>query len=133
MPKAFEKSENEKKLEAALKMEKTKSALREKIIRCRAMVEGMIERDMIKPSEVVAAQSEREGMSPIDARNAGMKAAIDEKMADMLKMDDSSLNSFSKLVNGMNKEASKKDVLSTMPLIEMKEESNNWMEKLPWS
>lgn len=127
-------SARELKLESELAAEKAKASLREKIIRCRAMVEDMIERDMIEPDESVVASAEREGSNAIDARNAGLKSAIDCKLAELLKMDETSIQSFAKLVGSLKKQASQSDNLTKMPNVPLTSETmEDWFKNLPWS
>lgn len=94
----------------------------------------MIERDMIEPDESVVASAEREGSNAIDARNAGLKSAIDCKLAELLKMDETSIQSFAKLVGSLKKQASQSDNLTKMPNVPLTSETmEDWFKNLPWS
>ena len=130
------KSEKEAALNAELAAEKIKSALREKVIRARSIVEGMVERGMIEPDEKVMAQAQKNGVNIIDSRNTGLKAAIDNQLGELIKMDDKSLSSFAGLVSKMKVTASMKSNVLSQSVNGIAPESpssDNWIEQLPWS
>jgi len=133
-----EKSEREMKLETELQEERTKTAIREKTLRCRALIEEMLEKGMIEPDEEAMKLSQREGKNVLDSRREGYKKSIDHQMSNFFKMDEIALESFAKSVKGIKKEASKgKDVLTNAPQFPSDplrvESVDEWLRSLPWS
>jgi primosomal protein N' len=133
------KSERETQLEAELQAERTKSAIREKTLTARALVEEMFERGLISPDEDTVKRAQAEGESVFDSKRKGLVKAIDEQMSDLFRMDESAFKSFAKSIRGLKKEAAKKgNVLGQVPVLpvdplKMGKTDEEWLRELPWS
>ncbi len=102
-------SDREKELENQLMQIKLEQSLRAKALRCQAIVNDMIEKDLISADDSDVQQEIAEGKPLFDARAAAFKKAIDKQCRDLLAMEEPTLQAFSqtvKRVKGRNISAS---------------------------
>jgi len=123
--------EKEKKIEAELALERTKSALREKLIYARNLVEEMLQKGMIAVDESAMKHAQAEGKTVMESKKIGIEASVNKQVADLLKMDDKSLKAFADSVGRINVTASKK-VLSNPINVPVDSNDEDWIEKLDW-
>ena len=83
------------------------TSVNSRVNKCRKVVEAMIERDMLTIDEQVYEDKVDNGMSVIEAREAGLQHSVDRQLETLLGMDDTSLESFAKGVTRVQKKASK--------------------------
>lgn len=134
-----EKSDREKKLEAELYTERTRAAIREQSLKARAVIEDMLDKGLIQPDEDTVKAAQKDGVSILDSRKAGLQKAINDQMSNLFKMDPIAFESFAKSVNGLKKEAAQNDaVLKKAPMfptdpLKMGGSDSEWLRNLPWS
>jgi len=91
-------SYRERELEAQLTKLKLEQSLRAKAIRCQAIVDEMIDKNLISAEENDVQMHVQSGLPLFDARAAAFKEAIDKQCRDLLAMDEHTLQAFAKTV-----------------------------------
>jgi hypothetical protein len=130
--KAEETKEKEKKIEAELAIERTRSALREKLIYARNLVEEMMQKGMIAVDESAMKHAQAEGKTVMESRKIGLEAAVNKQVSDLLKMDDNSLKAFADSIGRINVTASKKVLSNPINVPIDSNDDGDWIEKLDW-
>ena len=130
--KAEETKEKEKKIEAELAIERTRSALREKLIYARNLVEEMMQKGMIAVDESAMKHAQAEGKTVMESKKIGLEASVNKQVADLLKMDDKSLKAFADSIGRINVTASKKVLSNPINVPIDSNDEGDWIEKLDW-
>lgn len=136
--KVSSKTEKEVQLEAEITQLRTEAAIKEKTMRCRALIEEMLSKGLIQPNEEHVEASQKDGKNIFDARKDSLMKSVEEQMTEFFKMDKSAFDAFERSVKKINKKASQTNVLTQAPNlvtdpVKMGESTEQWLRDLPWS
>jgi hypothetical protein len=135
-----EKEVKERELKAELEKMKYERKLEEKTKYCKLIIDKMIEKNLIEPKAEDISKLRKEGKTILDARAEAFALEIDRQLADLLKMDQNTLEAFSKSVDrikkiaGIGNESKGLEKIENPPVLDNREENiDDWFNKLPWS
>lgn len=132
------KSEKELQLEAEITQLRTEAAIKEKTMKCRALVEDMLEKGLIQPDEETVVESQKSGTNLLDARRDGLMKSVDAQMTEFFKMDKAAFDAFERSIKKLQKKASKDVLIKAPNLVNdpskfMGQSDDEWLKNLPWS
>jgi hypothetical protein len=96
-----EVSSREQELEQQLIQLKLEQSLRAKTLRCHALINEMVDKDLISVDDSDVQEEIKNGKPLFDARAAAFKKAMDKQCRDLLAMEDVTLHAFAQTVNRM--------------------------------
>ena len=99
------KSAKEAELESLLASERMERKIEKKMSRCKAIVSEMADRDMIEISDAAVDEEKKAGLPLLDARHEAFKKSVDKQLADLMKMDDNTVEAFANSVKRMKRTA----------------------------
>lgn len=133
------KSDKEIQLEAEIAQLRTEAAIKEKTMRCRALIEEMLTKGLIQPNEDHVEASQKDGKNIFDAKKESLMKSVEEQMTEFFKMDKSAFDAFERSIKKIQKKAAQTNVLTQAPNLVtdpsklLGQTDEEWLRGLPWS